>query len=230
MKKYGKWALTVAAIAAIIGVFVMAVDRIKNTQDAYKRGTECPYTIIVDPGHGGTDPGAVSASGTRECDINMKIALYLREYLMGSGADVILTRGNELYAPDIEESITNDERKAKLAQECDVVVSIHLNKFSDSSVHGAECYYMTGSEEGKVLAECVQTSMKQELDSNNTRTIKAVDNLFALKANEAPSILVECGYLSNPTEEAKLKTITYQRQCAFAIYCGILKYLNQDAL
>ena len=76
MKKYGKWALTVAVIAAIIGVFVMAVDRIKNTQDAYKRGTECPYTIIVDPGHGGTDPGAVSASGTRECDINMTIALY----------------------------------------------------------------------------------------------------------------------------------------------------------
>ena len=230
MKKYSKFILLFIVIAISAGIFAVAVHTVKKSEDVYGRGTKCPYTIIIDPGHGGTDPGAVSSNGTRECDINMKIALYLREYLMSSGANVILTRGSTIYAPDMKESISNDERKALLAQDCDVVVSIHLNKFSDSSVHGSDCYYLTGNEEGKALAQCVQDSLVQELNQDRARDIKAADNLFALKANQSPSILVECGYLSNPAEEAKLKTITYQRNTAFAIYCGILKYLNNDQL
>ena len=105
-----------------------------------------------------------------------------------------------------------------------MVISIHMNKFSDTAVHGAETLYYTPSTEGYRLAECIQASLKNELDSTNTRTTKGVDNLFVLKQSKAPSVLVECGYISNPTEESKLTSPTYQRRIAFAICCGILNY------
>lgn len=185
--------------------------------------------ILIDPGHGGADPGAVSKNGTKESLLNMKVSLYLMEYLKNYGYDVRLTRGMNTDMVGADEGLSNAERKSIIAKtNCDVFVSIHMNKYSDEAVHGAETLYYSYSEESKILAETVQRSIKNYVDKENKRSIKAVDNLFVLKAGKSPSVLVECGYISNPTEEAKLATIEYQRKMAYAICCGIMVYCNGD--
>ncbi len=220
-----KYSVVIALMIAIIAFGSIKIISITKdvTVDTEKNGK----VILIDPGHGGNDPGAVSSNGTRESELNLCVALYLKEYLVQSGYEVIMTRGDKT-DPGLDVGITNDERKKFISNaECDIVVSIHMNKFSDSRVHGAETYYYSSSEESKNLAEFIQTSLKNELDSTNTRTTKAVDNLFVLKINKAPSVLVECGYISNRTEENKLLSPQYQRRIAFSIFCGISAYYQK---
>ena len=110
----------------------------------------------------------------------------------------------------------------------DIVISIHLNKFQQSKYYGAQTFYMAGSQEGQKLAQCIQTKLIDILDRGNTRQIKAVSDLLILKAGQAPSVVVECGFLSNPQEERLLKTDEYQEQVAWAIYCGIVDYFGDQ--
>ena len=220
---YSTAVILIAVIVAVCFAKIAAVTRYMQTVNE-KNGK----TILIDPGHGGNDPGAVSAKGTKESVLNLQVALYLRDYLMSEGFEVIMTRGDsEIQGADT--GMTKDERKRIIANaECDMVVSIHMNKFSDASVHGAETFYYEPSAESARLAECIQASLKNELDSTNKRTTKGVTNLFVLKASKAPSVLVECGYISNPTEESKLVSGTYQRRVAFAVCCGILSYYGES--
>lgn len=175
-------------------------------------------TILIDAGHGGDDPGAVSENGTRESELNLVVANYLKDYLEENGFKVIMTRTDD-------ESLPNSERKRIMRDVAsDAVVSIHMNKFSDGRVHGAETFYYAESEKSKALAESVQDSLKTVLDEENKRTVKGTTSLFAVKTSSSPSILVECGYISNEAEEKKLLTPQYQRRVAFAICCGIMSY------
>ncbi len=185
--------------------------------------------ILIDPGHGGSDPGAVSKNGTRESALNMKVSMYLMEYLKNYGYDVRLTRGMNTDMVGADEGISNAERKRIIsAADCDIFVSIHMNKYSDASVHGAETLYNPDSDASRALARTVQSAIKNYVDTDNKRDIKASNNLYVLKASKAPSVLVECGYISNPIEEAKLATVEYQRKMAYAICCGIMVYCNSS--
>lgn len=224
MGKIIKYSVTAVCIAALLTV--CAVKVVYSARDTQAVTDKNGKVIIIDPGHGGSDPGAVSDKGTKESALNMQISLYLREYLLSAGFVVLMTRGDDSI-PGADTGISNAERKRFLQQnKCDMVVSIHINKFSDKNVHGAETLYYAESEESQRLAQCIQTSLINELDKTNTRTIKGVTDLFVLKMNTSPSVLVECGYISNPTEESKLTSTSYQRRVAFAIYCGILSYLQ----
>lgn len=186
-------------------------------------------SILIDPGHGGSDPGAVSKNGTKESLLNIQVSMYLMEYLKNYGYDVILTRGMNTEIVGADEGLSNAQRKNIISKtNCDVFVSIHMNKYSDPSVHGAETLYYSESEDSKLLAETIQKAMKNYVDKDNKRSVKAKDDLFVLKASKAPSVLVECGYISNPTEEAKLVTVEYQRKIAYAICCGIMVYCNSS--
>ena len=109
----------------------------------------------------------------------------------------------------------------------DVLVSIHQNAFTQPSVRGAQTFYHSASESGKVLANLVQASIKKHADPNNTRPVKSTDSYYVLKATTVPAIIVECGFLTNPEEEKKLTTEAYQDKMAFAIYTGIVEYFNQ---
>jgi len=180
--------------------------------------------IVVDAGHGGFDPGAVSDSGTREDRINLIIARKLKKYLEDQGARVIMTREtDEALGKNKREDMQKRVEIIKNSN-ADVVISIHLNKFQQSKYYGAQTFYMAGSEKGKKLAQCIQSRLLTILNRGNTRQIKAVNNLLILKAGEAPSVIVECGFLSNPQEEKLLRTDEYQEQVAWAIYCGLVDY------
>lgn len=189
-------------------------------------------TVAIDAGHGGMDPGAVSKNGVREDQINLKIAKKLQAYLENQGAKVVMTRKTDegLYDEDYTGSKKRQDmsRRVEILQQAepDMVISIHLNKFSQSQYYGAQTFYLKGSEEGEQLAQYIQQQLLRVLNRGNKREIKATDSFLILKAVESPSVLVECGFLSNPEEERLLITDDYQEEVAWAIYCGIISYLS----
>lgn len=190
--------------------------------------------IILDAGHGGIDPGALGKTAL-EKDINLKIALKLRSFLEESGALVLLTREKDesLYIKENNKTIRqkyneNLRNRKKIIKEskADIFVSIHMNSFPNGKYYGAQTLYPKNDEEGKKLAILIQEELKRVLDKNNNRQSKGRDNLYLLKGNDIPSVLIECGFLSNLKEEDLLKTEDYQNKIAWAIYIGIQKYFN----
>ena len=180
--------------------------------------------IVIDPGHGGFDSGAVSSSGTREDELNLKVAKKLKRYLQEHDASVLLTREtDEALAANKADDMRERVRIIR-ENSPDVVVSIHMNKFPQTQYFGGQTFYMTGSEEGKTLAQSIQTQLLENLIEGNNRQIKAASNLLILKAGNAPTVIVECGFLSNVKEEAMLKTNDYQDKIAWSIFNGILDY------
>lgn len=190
-------------------------------------------TIVIDVGHGGNDPGKVSADGTQEKDINLQIARYLRDYLIAQDYTVYLTRETDcgLYDQNVSNKKSSDlknriqffnEKKAA------IVVSIHQNSYSDTIQHGAQAFYYSTSEQSKQLAEHVQTSLLN-MDNTNTRTEKSSDSYYLLKNSSMPAIIVECGFLSNPEETAKLTDPNYQKKLAYHISLGICSYDNSPS-
>ena len=184
--------------------------------------------IIIDPGHGGFDSGALSPSGTREDELNLKVAKKLKQYLVDHNATVILTREND---EGLASRKSDDMRKrVEIIRESnpDIVISIHMNKFPQTQYFGGQTFYMTGSEEGKKLAQSIQTRLVENLIEDNNRQIKSANNFLILKASSSPTVIVECGFLSNLKEEAMLKTDAYQDKIAWAIFNGILEYFSME--
>lgn len=185
--------------------------------------------IIVDPGHGGFDPGKPGINGEDEKDLNLKIALKLRDYLEQSGAIVVMTRTTDNDVDGMEgvkhKSKDMAQRK-QMAADGDIVVSIHQNSFSQPSVRGAQAFYSKKSELGKLLATFIQKSIKENADTKNRREAKSNANYYVLKAIEIPSVIVECGFLTNSEEEAKLNNDVYQDEMAWSIYLGIVRYFE----
>jgi N-acetylmuramoyl-L-alanine amidase len=193
-----------------------------------------PKTVIVDAGHGGFDGGAV-VGDVLEKDINLKISNSLCNMLRASGFRVICIRENDS-STESDPTATIAARKRSdlnnrleiLKQNPDaVLVSIHLNKFSSASAKGAQMFYATKNENSKKLAECLKTSVKDLLQPENHRMVKAgTKSTFLLYYSPIPAVIAECGFMSNPNEFSLLQTEKYQSEMAFALFCGILKYFN----
>ena len=186
--------------------------------------------IIVDPGHGGFDPGKPGINGQDEKHLNLDISLLLRDYLESAGAIVIMTRttDDDVDGMDGVKHKSKDmvERK-KISNGGDVLVSIHQNSFTQPSVHGAQVFFNGKSEDGKLLANYIQETIKQYTDTTNRRSAKSNTNYYVLKATDIPSVIVECGFLTNPEEEQKLNDKAYQDKMALGIYLGMIKYFEQ---
>ncbi|HOP73195.1 MAG TPA: N-acetylmuramoyl-L-alanine amidase [Thermoclostridium caenicola] len=193
--------------------------------------------VILDPGHGGEDPGAVSNySGIAEKDINLRIALMLKEYLEADNYRVIMTREEDVlnYKPGTK-NITEKRRQDLTARRklidssgADIVVSIHLNKFEEPQYYGAQTFYPPGSAESERLAVCVQNALRENVDpSNNRKALVKKERIVILRDLVVPTVLVECGFLSNSQEEALLRTVDYQEKIARAIKKGIDDYFAE---
>lgn len=184
--------------------------------------------IVIDVGHGGSDPGKVSTSGVQEKDVNLQIALYLKDYLIAQDYTVYLTRETDcgLYDENVKNKKTSDlNNRIRFFKEknADLVVSIHQNSFPNENQHGAQTFYFTGSNQGKAFAETVQNALLK-FDDSNTRLAKSSDSYYLLKHSPIPAIIIECGFLSNPEETAKLTDSNYQKQLAYTISLGICSY------
>jgi len=190
--------------------------------------------ILVDPGHGGIDGGAVSKSGIMEKDINLRISLKLRDKLINEGYKVIMTREEDKGLYEYEGRIRkkkiedlNNRCKIKDQSNCDMFISIHLNAFPESKYYGAQVWYSRNRDSQK-LARIIQENLKNDLDSSNNRYEKpALDSYKVLRNNDdMPSVLVECGFLSNVLEEQKLNSDEYQSKIADSITKSIKSYYN----
>ena len=190
--------------------------------------------IVLDAGHGGFDAGA-SANGVVEKDINLEVALCLKEYLEQGGAVVVLTRNEDVSTGDGEKRGASAKKSDLLARkelvdhsEADIFVSIHMNKFPQEKHWGAQVFYSDQQKEAKMLGDEIQQGLKDILQDGNTRVAKKIDGgVFLLKNTTIPSVIVECGFLSNPQEAHLLQTKEYQQKVAWGIYVGIVRYFNQ---
>lgn len=192
--------------------------------------------IGIDPGHGGIDPGAVGKNGISENEINLNIALKLKRFIEQSGGIVVITRDDKkgLYTENLgstKQKKTEDLKKRKeIINEgnCDIFLTIHLNSFPQSKYYGAQTFYKSRCKESKRLATIVQEELRMVLDTDNKRMPQEREDVYLLKEVEVPSILVECGFLSNSREEKLLSDERYQEKIAWAIYVGIMKYINES--
>lgn len=187
--------------------------------------------VVIDAGHGGSDPGKVGINNALEKDINLEIASLVKKFLEADDIRVVMTRedGNGLYDENASNKKVQDmKRRIALIEETapKVTVSIHQNSYPEEYVHGAQVFFYTGSKDGQKLAESIQQRLVQTVDPENTRQVKANDSYYLLKKTGTPIVIVECGFLSNQQEAEKLCTELYQEKVAWAIHMGILQYLN----
>jgi N-acetylmuramoyl-L-alanine amidase len=187
--------------------------------------------IIIDAGHGGVDSGAISNDAI-EKELNLQIATKLQAFLEEGGATVVLTRNEDksLQNPNRNKKISAKksdllERKRIMDESnADIFVSIHMNKYINSCYKGSQVFYSNNAN-SKILGETIQTSLAETFKDNNNRKSKQLtEGVFLLKKATIPSVIVECGFLSNPDEAKKLKNEIYQRKIAWAINLGIMNY------
>ncbi len=189
--------------------------------------------VIIDPGHGGEDPGAV-ANNLIEKDLNLEVAGYLNEFLKVSGYASVMTRTEDilLYNQGEEDKkkyydVRNREAIAE-SYDNSVFVSIHMNKFAQEDCKGLQVFYSSNNENSIKLAEAIQNSIAL-LQPDNDRKIKIGNDAIYLMENlEIPAVLVECGFLSNETEASLLKDKNYKLAIAISLYCSISEYAESD--
>lgn len=186
--------------------------------------------ILVDAGHGGQDPGKIGTANTLEKDLNLQIALFVKEILEAQDFQVILTRDRDtdLSADPKHFKVSDLKNRISLIREsgADLVISIHQNSYPAASVCGAQCFYYTDSKEGELFASYLQEQIIRSTKQTKIRQIKENSDYYLLKHSPVPAVIVECGFLSNPKEETLLTDPGYQRLMAWAISLGTQQYLN----
>jgi len=235
-------AVSLARWGALFVQKTTAKDRERYLQNlsTEESSTELPHTtvplskfcIVVDAGHGGADPGKVGINDILEKDINLSIALLLAEKLEDAGISIVLTRDTDT---DLANGSSNF-KSADMQNRCKLIteqnpiftISIHQNSYPSENVSGAQVFYFTESTEGKALATTLQNSLIANVDPTNNRQPKANDSYYLLKKTPTPTVIVECGFLTNPTEASLLATKEYQEKVVHAIYLGILEYLEAN--
>ncbi|RFA32658.1 N-acetylmuramoyl-L-alanine amidase CwlD [Virgibacillus dokdonensis] len=192
-------------------------------------------TIVIDPGHGGPDGGAVGKDDTQEKDISLEVSKKLQKYLQQVGAIVYLTRetDRDLASENVKglSKRKSEDIRNRLSfineQEADLFISLHLNALPSTKWRGAQTFYNPQKDENKHLAEMIQAEFIRNLENTN-RAALAINNVYLLKYAETPGALVEIGFLSNVEERELLKDTDYQQKVAASIYKGILRYATEE--
>lgn len=217
----------------LLAMVVMAVKygsiHVTGSGDAYIKETP---VVVVDAGHGGTDPGKVGVDGSLEKNINLAVAERLKTYLEQDDVKVIMTRETDtgLYSEaDSRKKMADMKKRCEIIEEsgADLVVSIHQNSYHEESVSGGQVFYYRDSSKGKALAEVLQDRFDYVLGDQNRRLPKANGNYYLLLHVKCPIVIVECGFLSNRKEAALLNSGEYQDKLAYTIHMGIMEYLNK---
>lgn len=188
--------------------------------------------VILDAGHGGRDPGKVGVNEVLEKDINLAIVLKIQKLLEEEGITVMLTRTEDTRLDENGQEyskMADMESRVQMINEVrpEMVVSIHQNSYGSEEIKGAQVFYYTDSEESQQMAEIMQESLRT-IDPTNDRQIKADSTYYMLKKTEVPTLIVECGFLTNWEEAEKLADEVYQEEMAKAIVDGIKKCLEKN--
>lgn len=224
-----RFTLAVAMLLCLVllsGLFVTGEKSANVSAKATQR-----YTVIIDAGHGGFDGGAVAPDGTLEKDLNLSVALKLDSVLKIMGYDTVLVRDTDVSTADDKDTersqkVSDIKARLRLTEKYKdaLFVSIHMNKYTSPQPHGAQVFYsqVDGSKE---LAECIQRSITAGVQTDNKRVVKkTTKDIYLLYHAVIPSVIAECGFISNPDDLLKLKSDEYQLKMAAAIAAGINDY------
>jgi len=186
-------------------------------------------TIVLDAGHGGFDPGKVGINGVLEKDINLSIVKKLQALLEEEGFTIYLTReDDQLLAPLNSSSKKKDDMIARIEMISNLdpffTISIHQNSFTDPSTSGPQVFYYKDSEASATMAYVLQDVLNLQLNPPKKRMPQTNQNYYLLTRTPTPTVIVECGFLSNPSEADLLAQDAYQEKIAHAIFLGILSY------
>lgn len=188
------------------------------------------YTVVIDPGHGGSDPGSIGyKTKVKESELNLKLSKILKEKLEAAGINVVLTRedDNSLAQGSGKRFKKQDmEMRKELIKAIrpNMVISLHQNSYTNHSLRGAQVFYDKTSDISKEIANSIQEEFIKHLDHGNKST--SPGDYFMLKCTTAPSVIVECGFLSNAEDEKLLLSSEYQEKIINCIYLGIIKFLQ----
>lgn len=190
------------------------------------------HCFIIDPGHGGVDGGATSCTGKLESAFNLEISLRLRDLLqfLGYKAKMIRTEDISVYTAGetiAQKKMSDLEERVRICNDTDgaILLSIHQNTFSDSRYSGAQVFYpkTQGSEE---LAKSLQKNLVSSLNRGSNRNAKKAQGIYLMEHISCPGILIECGFLSNPEEEARLRSGEYQKQLCCVIAASVVEFIS----
>jgi N-acetylmuramoyl-L-alanine amidase len=216
------WALAIIVVMAAL-IVVAAKHQPPKTASA---GLDLiGRSIVIDAGHGGFDGGAKGYAGTIEADVNLAVAKGLESKLKSLGARVVMTRSDENAIADGKKADMQKRRDIIENSRADIVLSIHQNAHPNVNNYGPVVYYHGESERGKALAVAIQQALNAGLKPEKER-IASVGDYFILKSGEMPCVIVECGFITNPTEEGKLNDPVYQEKIWEGVAVGVLAYFK----
>lgn len=232
MKKYllQFWPLYLTVILAFVIVTVSGNKAVTTLAENWpvKRG----ITFVVDAGHGGEDGGASSCTGVLESQINLQIALRLDDLLHLLGYDTVMIRKSDVsvYTEGksiAQKKISDLKERVRIVNETEnaILVSIHQNFFAESQYAGAQVFYndIPGAKE---MAQSMQSSLVSNLNPGSNRKSKPSTGVYLMEHITSPGLLIECGFLSNPEEEVKLRTDDYQKKLCCVIACNLAQAIN----
>ena len=204
-----------------------------QTEDSSETKRDCGV-IVLDAGHGGLDPGKVGVNDVLEKDINLAIVLKLKPLLEDYGFTIHLTRDSDkILGPANSSRPKRDDMIARVDMVKQLnpyfTISIHQNSFPTPSVNGPQTFYYKDSEASATMAQVIQNALNQYLNPQKKRQPQANANYYLLTRTPTPTVIVECGFLSNPDEAALLATDTYQQKIAEAIYMGVVSYYETNS-
>jgi N-acetylmuramoyl-L-alanine amidase len=235
-----KFALICVAFMALVfafgGISKHILTLVKSDTYAPVFDDSNKITYVIDAGHGGEDAGASSDTGVLEKTVNLEVSKILKALYILNGNEVKMTREDDTllydYYGDLSDytgkkKVYDLKNRVKITNECEnpVYIGIHMNKFSQPKYSGAQVYYSKNNTSSAILANSIQESIKKNLQPKNNRTVKRADSsIFVLDNLECPSVLIECGFLSNPQETEFLISDEYQARLAVSIFVATLAH------
>ena len=227
-----KWIICVISVILIAVVTICLIASYRTVSVNSYSVANAKYTVVIDAGHGGIDGGSVGKqTGAVESELNLAYAKNLAKCLNNMGINVVLTRkdANGLYdesAPSLKKSDMKKRKEIIETTNPTLIVSIHMNSFSSPRARGAQTFYKKDNEQGKILAEAIQTQLKQNIEYGKESC--KVGDYYILNCTDIPSVLVECGFLSNAEDEELLVSADYQNKICYSILSGIIAFLNYN--
>lgn len=222
-----KKSLLIIFVAAFTFVSCFCLNQLyDNGRSVSSNNISSRHTIVIDAGHGGKDVGTIGIDGTHEKDINLSIALILFDYLMVSGISSQMTRYGDYEVYNEGEGRTRSDlyNRLDLINSIDnsMLISIHQNHFEDEKEWGTQIWYSANTPESKSIADSILSVVKRHIQPENNRENKVSDkSYYILYKATVPSIMIECGFMSNKRENDLLKSNEYQSKFAYAVLLGL---------
>lgn len=218
-------------VCAVVIMGAMLLSRAGSAVAVLSSEVSTAPIVVIDAGHGGEDGGAISVTGVRESTLNLEISQCLNDLLhfLGIQTKMIRTEDVSVYTEGetiAQKKVSDIHNRVAMVEQTPnaLLVSIHQNQFSESQYRGAQVFYASGSQE---LAELLQSELAEQVDPKNHRECKQAKGIYLLEHISCPAVLVECGFLSNPAEEALLRDEAYQKKLASVIACTLASHLEE---